>query len=347
MLSEHLIKKGVCVSVLTRSLKGLPSFETVRGIPVHRAIKTLPWGKWFGITYILSVLWFLYAKRHTYNIIHCHILQGFHSAAAVLFKRLFGKRVIIKAAATGPLSDFKILKKIFLGSFFLRQIKHADQIISICALSKQEAIEEGFSPLSVVHIPGGVDTIVFKPALPGAASFDRILFIGRLDYMKGVHVLIKAFSKIWKQYPYLHLDIIGDGPDKDKLKRMCVDLCIDNFISFHGTVTETVKYLHKSRLFVLPSLSEGFSNVILEAMACGLPVVAANVGGTPDIIQNGINGLLVEPDSPDQIFDAVMKIINNRDMAKKLGAEARKTVENNFSMEQIADRYISLYRDLG
>ena len=91
MLAEQLIKKGMRVSVLTRSLRGLPTFEVIRGVPVNRRIRTLPWGKCFGLSYLVSALWFLFCNRNSYDIIHCHLL-GFHSAVAVLLKRLSGKR---------------------------------------------------------------------------------------------------------------------------------------------------------------------------------------------------------------------------------------------------------------
>ncbi len=346
MLSKCLHERGLSVSVLTRKMKGLPSFEIIRGVPVYRSIRTLPWGKWFGITYILSVFWFLYRQRNSYDIIHCHILQGFHSAVAMLFKLFFKKKVIIKVAASGPLSAFKMLKNVLFGKFLLKKIKYADRIIAVCSQSKQEALQEGFPPSSVIQIPNGVDTRLFIPAPYNKANTGKIIFVGRLDFMKGVHVLLKAFRKLKEEGLQAHLDIFGDGPERDKLIRMAGDLSVNDSVSFCGEVKEVVRCLQESTIFVLPSLSEGLSNVILEAMSCGLSVVATRAGGTTDIIKDGVNGLLVDPENSDQLFDAMKKLLNNHDLAEKLGAEARRTAESRFSINTTVDAYVTLYHEL-
>ena len=346
ILSEHLIKKGIPVSVLTRSLKGRPSFEMIRGIPVYRRIQTLPWGKWFGVTYLLSVLWFLYRQRHTYDIIHCHILQGLHSAASLLLKFFFKKKVIIKVAATGPLSDFSTLRKMFLGNLLLKKIRSADRIVTVCAQSKQEALKQGFRPSSIIQISNGVDTRCFKPSPSGRVSAGKVIFVGRLDAMKAVHVLIEAFKKLKDEGSAASLDIIGDGPDMDRLKRLKDSLGLNRSVNFCGEKQGVVKHLQESTVFVLPSLSEGLSNVILEAMACALPVVATRVGGNVDIIEDGQNGMLVDCNDPEQLSRALQAVSEDRDRAKKLGAAARKTIESRFSIEQVADQYCNLYKEL-
>lgn len=346
ILSEHLIKKGIPVSVLTRSLKGRPSFEMIRGVPVYRCIRTLTWGKWFGVTYLLSVLWFLYRQRHTYDIIHCHILQGLHSAASLLLKFFFKKKVIIKVAATGPLSDFSTLSKMFLGVFLLKKIRSADRIVTVCAQSKQEALKQGFRPSSIIQISNGVDTRCFKPSPSGRVSAGKVIFVGRLDAMKAVHVLIEAFKKLKDEGSAASLDIIGDGPDMDRLKRLKDSLGLNRSVNFCGEKQGVAKHLQESTVFVLPSLSEGLSNVILEAMACALPVVVTRVGGTADLIQDGINGILVEPNSPDLLKEALKRILEDKNLAEKMGAEARKTVEEKFSMEYVSERYMSIYQEL-
>lgn len=110
-LAELLIKKGAAVTILTRKMPNCKSFETFGNVPVYRFIRTVPWGKLFGISYCLSCLWYLFRERNSYDIIHCHILQGLHSFAAVCIKRLFNKKLIVKVAMAGAISDFAELKK--------------------------------------------------------------------------------------------------------------------------------------------------------------------------------------------------------------------------------------------
>ncbi|MCX5798132.1 MAG: glycosyltransferase family 4 protein, partial [Proteobacteria bacterium] len=345
MISEHLIKRGFSVSVLTRSFKGLPSFEMVRGVPVYRSIRTLPRGKWFGITYILSVLWFFFRKRHTFDIIHCHIL-GFHSAASLLFKWVFKKRTISLVAATGPISDFMLLKNILFGRLLLKIITCSDRLIILCTQSREEALKEGFSISQIVQIPNGVDTDYFKPSLNNKRTDNKITFIGRLDHWKGVHILIPAFKKLRDMGIDAHLDIIGDGPDRDKLEIMAKDSGLQKAITFHGAVHGVATYLQESAIFVLPSLSEGLPNVMLEAMACALPVITTKVGGIVDIIKHGKNGMLVDAGNPDQLCNAMKHLLTDKKLATTLGREARRTIEEGFSIDCVVDQYVTLYENL-
>lgn len=344
-LAEQLIQRGIQVSVLTRKFKGLSVHEVVRGVPVYRAIRTLSWGKWFAVTYMFSVFWFLLRRRNTYDIIHCHLLQGFHSIIAIMVKALLRKNVIIKVGATGPLSDFVMIKNVFLGEFLLKKITAVDKLITVCSSSTAEALQEGFTSRQIVQIPNGVDTNHFKQFSPSLNQKD-ITFIGRLDHMKGVQVLLEAFKTLKEDSVTAYLNIIGDGPDRGKLKSHAVESGIADSISFCGELAEIKPYLEKSALFVLPSLSEGLSNVLLEAMACGLPIIATRVGGNTDLIQDGVNGMLVEPGNSDQLYQTMKKVLIDKDLAKKLGRAARKTVEEKFSLQSVTDHYIRLYQHL-
>jgi glycosyltransferase involved in cell wall biosynthesis len=345
MLAEQLIKRGMRVSVLTRAFSGLPSFEVIRGVPVYRSIKTLSWGKCFGFSYMLSVLWFLLRNRNSYDIIHCHLL-GFHSAVAVLFQRLFNKKTISLVGATGPVSDFLQMKNIFLGNFFLRLIARSDRLILLCEKSREEALTEGFSSEQLVYIPNGVDTAYFKPVPEARTKNNNIIFIGRLDCLKGVDTLLQALRKLKDAGVPAQLDIIGDGPERSGLELLARQLGITSAVIFHGAVHGVAPYLQRSSLFVLPSLSEGMPNVVLEAMACGLPVVATRVGGIVDIITDGENGLLVDAQHPDQLYEAMKRLLTDRQLADRLGGQALRTIERRFSLDTIVNRYISLYEEL-
>lgn len=344
-LAQQLTQRGIHVSVLTRKFNGLPSYEVIKDIPVYRHIRILPWGKSFALTYMLSVFWFLLKKRHAYDIIHCHLLQGFHSVVAIVFKVLFQKKVVIKVGATGPISDFTMIKKIFFGEFLLKRITLADRLVTVCSQSTEEAHQAGFSSRQVVQIPNGVDINYFKVLTP-VSGLRTITFIGRLDHLKGVYVLIEALRKLKDDGVDAHLNVIGDGPDRDKLQNLSRDVGLNDSISFCGAVEEIIPYLQKAALFVLPSLSEGLSNVLLEAMACGLPIVATRVGGNIDLIRDGENGILVEPENSKQLSEAIKKVLQDKDLAQKLGIEARKTAEEKFSMDTITDNYVSVYQEL-
>ncbi len=344
-LATGLIRAGVQVSVLTRRIPGLPAYEVISGIPVYRSIRTVPAGKLFGLLYSITVFFFLFKKRTTYDIIHCHLAQGFHSAVALFFKAVFKKKVIIKVGATGPLSDFRMLREVLLGSFLVRLLRHADRIITVCGQATAEAVRAGIPDCRIAQIPNGVDLQRFNPSRERATA-GLITFVGRLDYMKGVHVLLEAFAMLRQRGAPAFLRIIGDGPDREKLVRMADALHLGEQVAFSGVADDIPVRLQASAVLVLPSLSEGLSNVVLEAMACGLPVVATRVGGTAELLEDNVTGILVEPGSPEKLCEALWRVLDDVKFSESLGRRAWEKVESCFAMSRVIDGYRDLYRKL-
>ena len=345
-LAGLLIDRGFSVEVLTRAMPGCAAFEHIGSVPVHRKIRTLPWGKFFGASYFLSCLWHLLRRRHSYDILHCHILQGFHSPAAVCVKLLLGKKVIVKVAMAGAISDFATQKKMLFGGAVLRLIRHADRLVAICPDIGSEALRENFSPEKIADIPNGVDTERFTPAGRQEKHEGKIIFTGALDYRKNVPLLIAAFKQLVDSGTRATLDIIGSGPELPRLEAMVRNFGLSGTVSFLGAFPEIAPYLQRAQVFALPSRYEGLPNVILEAMACGLPVVATAVGGVPDIIKNGENGLLVDSGDAGALCGALRKLLEDQDLAAELGARARQTAVERFSLASVAQRYAKLYVDL-
>ena len=346
LLCENLMKKGLDVSVLTRHVHGLPNYADVRGVAVHRAIRVIDCGKLFGVTYFLSCLYFLFVHRRKYDIIHCHILHGFHSMAAVLMQRLFRKKVIIKVASTGMLSDFMMLRQSLFGSGMLRFLRRADCLVALCGQAVAEARAQGFSENRIVVIPNGVDASRFRPVPSREHSYRRIVYAGGLKATKGVDVLIDAFAGLRQEHALLGLDIFGSGPLQESLHEKAVQLGISADVRFHGVVADIERYLDSSCIFVQPSLVEGMSNVILEAMAAGLPVVSTRTGAAVEIIRDGVNGLLVDAGSSEQIRDAIVRIVSDEDFAQRIGMEARATIASTYAIEIVAERYRELYQSM-
>ncbi len=346
LLAKSLIKQGGQVTVLTRCLAGHPAYEVLQGVPVYRAIYAVPRWRLFGITYFLSVCWFLFRRRKSYDIIHCHILHGLHSLAACMLKRLLGKKVVIKLASSGLLSDFVLLREGLWRTFYVKQARKADRIVSICALSKQEAITAGFDPAAVILLPNGVDAGCFRPQAEAQSAEVSLLFIGRLDDMKGVDVLLKAFQAVCSALPQTSLVIVGDGPSRPDLENLARSLNLGEAVCFKGVLEDVRPSFSRATVMVMPSRSEGLSNVVLEAMASGLPVVASRVGGNPDMITDRVNGLLVEPDNVEQLSGALMTILTAPELAASYGREARKTIEQHYSIDAVTSAYIQLYAEL-
>jgi glycosyltransferase involved in cell wall biosynthesis len=346
LLAEELRARGIDVFVVTRHFKGLAPRERIRGIPVYRRIRTVARPMLFSLWYAVSCFAFMVFNRKRYDIIHCHILQGFHSPAAVIAGMLFNKKTVIKITSSGPTSDFVSLSKVFLGAWILKLLRRADCVVATSAASAHEALEQGFSRGQVVCIPNGVDIRRFAPRSGPAQARTRILCVGRLIPGKGHAVLLDAFAQLCRECGSLRLEIVGDGPEKRALERKAGHLGLARAVVFHGEAASVETFFDNTAVAVQPSLSEGMSNVMLEAMAAGLPVVATRTGAAPDVISDGVNGFLVDPGSADQIRDAVKTIIADEALARRLGAAARRTVEENYSIGIVAEKYMDLYRGL-
>ena len=285
-------------------------------------------------------------KRKQYDILHCHIVQGFHSIAAVIVGRVFKKKVMIKIASTGVSSDFNHLRRVLGGSAILRFLKKTDILVATSTQAAIEARREGFSDIQIAMIPNGVDTRRFKPSGGYAHARSRIVCVGRLISGKGVDILIDAFAQLQREGICLQLDVVGAGPEHEALVKKAVDMGCAGEVVFHGEVADVERFFDTTCVFVQPSLSEGMSNVIVEAMSCGLPVIATRTGAATDIIQDSVNGLLVDVGSAEHIRDAVKKIVFDEDFARALGNNARKTVEDTCSIDSVARKYMELYREL-
>ena len=346
LLSESLRQRGLDVAVLTRAFNHLPDFETIGSVPVYRHIQTVNARTLFGLRYFFSCIFFMIAKRKQYDILHCHIVQGFHSIAAVIVGRLFKKKVVIKIANTGVSSDFIHVRRVLAGGYILSFLRKTDILVATSGQSAIEARREGFSDDQITMIPNGVDTRRFKPSGRFAHSRSRIVCVGRLVKVKGIDILIDAFSQLKREGMCRHLDIVGAGPEHDTLLKKAVDMGCAEEVIFHGEVADVERFFDTTCVFVQPSLAEGMSNVLLEAMACGLPVIATRTGAATDIIQDSVNGLLVDTVSAGGIRDAVRKIVSDEAFARTLGSNARKTVEDTCSIDSVALKYMELYREL-
>lgn len=198
---------------------------------------------------------------------------------------------------------------------------------------------------NVYLIPNPVEPVYFniEPRIDGY----NILFIGRLAQQKGVDVLFRAFIKIANEIPESKLILVGDGPFRDFMQKMVENSGIGDRIILVGFVphSEIVKYLHNASVFVLPSLFEGLPNALLQAMAAGLPCIATNVGGIPDILIDKVNGILVPPKRDDLLAEALKKVLLDKHLAVQLGENARKTVLH-LKIDNIINLYANLIKKL-
>jgi glycosyltransferase involved in cell wall biosynthesis len=206
----------------------------------------------------------------------------------------------------------------------------------------------------VETIYNGVDTRKFSPGLAQddvrkkfhINSEDTVIgTVGRLSPEKGLEYLISAIPDVVNVYPRTKVFIVGNGDDKYRLslQEKVKELELSSRIFFVGFYEDVPQVLRCMDIFSLPSLFEAFNRSLLEAMACGLPVVATAVGGNVEIVQDGVNGLLVPPSNPRALAIAITELLKDIEKARKMGLEGKLLVEENFSIDINVRKIEKLY----
>lgn len=202
--------------------------------------------------------------------------------------------------------------------------------------------------IEIIH--NGIDINVFKPAENSEPhKYFTVLCASRLSRRKGFNYVIDALAKIKDKYPDLRLIIAGgEGNAEKELKEQAKKLGLEDRIEFTGFITpntEFVKYHRACDVFVLPSLNEGMSNNMLEAMASGIPIIMTPTGGAQELIKDGVNGYIVKFKDSGDIAEKLEKLINNPELKKQMGIESRKLAET-MSWHKVAGQYAEIYRSI-
>jgi glycosyltransferase involved in cell wall biosynthesis len=348
-LAPRLKAHSFEVCVITRHEPGLSHFEMVEGIPVYR----LPS---FGPKEMAAVLFtgsaVLQLGRLRPDLVHAHEILS-PASAAVLSKRLHGHPVVVKLLRGGFLGDVYKLKRRPFGSQRLRGLsREVDAFVVISREIEGELAQQGIPAKKRIIIPNGVDTERFTPVselqkiqirtelrLPLKALI--VVYLGRLVEEKHTDYLFKVWNDVRLAIPDAHLVIVGSGPEESRLKELSMA-----GVLFVGQSSDTVRYLQAADLFVLPSSTEGLSGSLLEAMSTGIPVLATSVGGTPDVIQHGLNGYLIPSDNLNRLKQGLQTLLSDNDLRMRLGSNARLRILADYSLDQVAERLATLYHRL-
>jgi len=350
-IASRLHGKGASVDVITREFPGAPRFEVVDGIQVHRlpahGLKPVA-----SISYTFCSLRLL--KKIKPDIIHAHELFS-TTTTAVLAKGLFARPVVATPHSSGYFGDVYRLQHKFLGKLRLSIFReYVDSFTTISQKVGQELSLSGVKPEKLVYIPNAVDTqkycssknvhqtrLLLRAQLGIPSDSLIVVFAGRLSDEKRPGNLTKAWRRIFEECPNTHLVILGSGKLEAEIKSTLPEGAF-----LLGEVIDILPYLQGSDLFVLPSAAEGLPVSLLEAMACGLPCVATNVGGVPEVIQDEENGLLVQPDDIEALAKAIIELLGNPNERKKMGLNNRARVENRFSLDLVIENLENLYSRL-
>ena len=320
-LEEELVKLGIECQILA-----MPAVRRMNLLSFFRGMREI----------------FKYARRKGVTLIHSNTSRASLYAGPVA--KMLGIPLIWQVRIPHP--DRFLDRLIFPLS---------PRIITVSQAVKNRF--DRFKKDKVNTIYNGVDTKKFSPgpapddikARFGIAGDEVVIgTVGRLSPEKGLEHLIAGLGKLVGEYPQLKILFVGNGNDAYRLtlQKKAEELQVRPNIIFVGFWKDIPQIMRVLDIFCLPSLTEGFNRSLLEAMACAVPLVATDVGGNSELVQDKQNGLLVPPGSPDALASAIKELLKDKTKAAKMGQEGRKFVEKNFSIETNVRKTEAIYAEL-
>ena len=278
-----------------------------------------------------------YLARTQPRILHTHLVH------ADVYGQLTGALtgVPIRVSTKHGFNEFRENRGFALGDRAIASLAHTHIAISRGLAQYLEEVE-GFdsSSFEIVHYgiqPDG------QP-VPYADDVPRLLCVGRLIPIKGHIVLLRAFAQARLRLPSLRLDIAGRGPLEPALRALAKELGIEDAVRFRGHVSPVQRAIEDAAVVVVPSMGEGFGMVALEAMERARPVIAAEIGGLGELVEDGVTGSLVPAGEAEPLADAIVRLGSDLGLAAELGRAGRTRALEQFLQERCTDRTEALYR---
>lgn len=230
------------------------------------------------------------------------------------------------------------------------KIARAKFVVCISDFCRSQAMifsdPDQWSKLHIVHC--GVEPHRYSAADDGSSKPHdaRLLFVGRLAGVKGLAVLFAAVEQLLPSFAQLHVTLIGDGPERAAMEREAQARGLGNVVEFVGykSQAEVAAALGQSDMLVLPSFAEGVPVVLMEAMASGIPVITTRIAGIPELVEDGVAGLLVPPGDETALIQAIARLSGDRPLRVKMGQAGRKKVVADFNLEKEAEWLAELFK---
>lgn len=346
-LALHLAARGHHAEVVTNLWPaGTMAKETLDGVPVTRLPLVLPehsargGGRFAAVAPRSAVR--LTRLTGRFDLLHV-IGAGPNAAYAAALRRLLGARVVLTLQGELRADAHRAFERSRSLRFGLRRLLASADAVTACSRFVLDELADGglARRADAEVIPNGVNPGEFDRGAQGG----YILAAGRLVEQKGLDTLLRAYAAACPELGGRRLVLAGDGPERARLEGLADLLGLNGDVSFLGSVgrERVAELLRGADLFAFPSRYEAFGVVLLEAMAAGVPVVAARAGGIPEFAVDGENALLVPPDDERALAGALTRLVHDDDLARRLVAGGRAQAERH-SWKTIATRYEEVYR---
>lgn len=341
-LSRVLTEAEHLVVILSRDGNDFPERELKNGFLIHRYSGT-------AAIVLLKSVWFMIINHQRFDVVHVHGITGFSFVMARI-ALLLRMPVCLKPATRDDLNALAVGKS-WKKSLYGKWISRIPHWIAISEELREEIASKGISATRIHRIPNFVDTAKFRSPEPAQKLRLRTkfhvgggpliyLFLGRLEERKGVDLLLQA----WKTRPCGILWIVGSGPDEPHFKQFVASEAVPS-VHFFAATSSPIDYFQAADVFVLPSRKEGFPNVLLEAMSCGLPCIASAIGGVVDVLRPDQEGLLVQAGSVESLSEALGRVAVSESDRKRWSVNARETAAH-YDRMVIVRKYLDLYSQM-
>jgi glycogen synthase len=371
-IAKNLTDKGHNVRIITSDINDVLGGKVCRfpwaelcPIRTHGEYCSMRSNLEFLLKFLLS---FLTNKEYrTFDIIHFHSAYAIFSIIPTILNSIYKMPTVFtlySPVLKGPLNDRKGLYQLLSSKHFSKIcLFNAGELTVVSENIKSSLSLIGLEGRCTTFIPPLIDIILFNPHMPKDEMRGRfglpldvpiIFYCGNWAVWKGVDLLIEAMPDILKEFPHVKLVTAWGEPydwyddRKNSLSKRISDLDLSGAVIEFGVVRDINQLMATSDFFIAPFRNtDGVADQplsLLEAMACGKPVIATRVGGITEIIKHGYNGLLIEPESIDEIKGSLLSLLKNKAFSERLGANAAKYVAENYSMLSVINNLEKLYR---
>ncbi len=347
-LAAALRERGAYVEFVTpRVQPSQPLEETFNGFTVKRV--DYPHIRWIGsLVLMVSFARYLLANRRRFDALHIHITHLL-AASAGYVRRWTGLPVTTKISGfyefEGGVLDQR--RRFMPLNFLIRKgLTQVDHVQTISEQTREKLLEAGFRDEQIRFVPNGIDTSL--PPQPAAGGQTLVIgYCGRLREVKGVHVLLDAFARTVQANPgrRLILRIAGDGDMIESLRAQAESLGMASQVEWMGMIEDTSSFFKGLDIYVQPSFAEGLPNSVMEAMVEQRAVIASDIGGNNDLVEDGVTGLLFAAGDDAGLAERLSRLIDNPELRENVAVSGRGLIVGRFGFDRVVDELLDLYRD--
>jgi glycosyltransferase involved in cell wall biosynthesis len=361
-VGRELVRRGHEVVVFTSDAKDLENRldverDEIEGMQVYYFrnlfMSLVKWSKLF-ITPDLPKK--MMSDLKSFDIVHVHEYTTYQNIVVHHFAKKFGVPYVLQVHGSLPKIGKQARKWIYDAFFGSTLLRDASKVIALSEIEAEQYKCAGVPAEKIAIVPNGIDLTEYSD-LPSKGSFKKkfgldknekiVLYLGRIHEIKGIDILVRAFANILHKLDNVRLVIVGpdDGYIRE-IKVLTKALRIEDKVLISGPLYGVAKleaYVDAD-VYVLPSRYETFPMTVLEAYACGKPVIASKVGGLNDLLINGETGMLVDPGNTAELTKNILYLLDHAERAEEMGLKGKQFVNENFTINKIAEELQNLYR---